>query len=189
MAMQTVIPDPLALMLSYHGEVRRVVDDMKTVVEDFKRHDAESVAQMKVLAASIVYQLGMRRIIHERDEVDSLIPKLKQAIHRDGVQDKALNDQIDHMSDEHMEWEAAWRPIQFWLWMVSADDPILDGHELEAAQATLEAHLVGHIEAEERTVYAAAKRLLSEQDWAEIAEEMAQRRQRFGAWGPVRVQR
>lgn len=186
MTIQPIARDAIDDMLAFHAVARRCVSDLRRIAADLRTRDDASVHDAVDLAETIVRELGMRRVLHELDEVESLLPRLATALSAAGEVDPEITRQIEEMADEHAEWEAVWRPIQFWLWMVGVDNPIVTPDEIAEACEVMEDHLLGHIGREEATVYAAARRLLGADDLAAIADEMSARRRAFTAFGPTR---
>ncbi len=178
--------DPIAEMLDFHRVVREQIAHLEQIAADLCTRSDDAVREAKVLAETIVRELGYRRILHEQDEVHSLLPRLAAALEAAGGADPDVARQIEEMEHEHAEWEAVWRPIQFWLWMVGVDDPIVSAAEITDAVQVMQDHLVGHIEREEATIYAAAERLIGAEARAEIRREMDARRVGFSAFGPPR---
>jgi hypothetical protein len=176
--------DPLDEMLRFHDVVRRQLENMRAIAAALQGWEVGAMARARALADEVVRELGLKRILHERDEVESLLPRLLAKVAAGLAEDAELAEQLAHLAREHQEWEAAWRPIQFWLWMVSVEDPIVSAEELAAACTVAEQQLLGHAEAEERTLYRAARELLSAADLAAIAREMQERRSRFAAPPP-----
>ena len=179
--------DPIAEMLDFHQVAREQVAHLRRIAEELST-DGHAVAEAKALAETIVRELGTRRILHEQDEMHSLLPRLAAALAAAGETDRAVTRQIAEMQTEHAEWEAVWRPIQFWLWMVGVDDPIVSAEEIGDAVTVMEEHLLGHIAREEATVYATAERLLGADARAEMRQEMDARRIGFSAFGPAKRQ-
>ncbi len=175
--------DALDQMLAYHGRVREQLTHLRAIAGALQAGDADLKAEARGLADTVVRTFGLERILHEQDEVESLLPRVAEALESAGEKSEAVRRDIAGMAEEHEEWEAVWRPIQFWLWMVTVDDPIVTAEEIADACATVETHLLGHIGREEATVYATARRLLSAEEIAEMGEEMAERRRR---WRPSR---
>lgn len=179
-------PNPLDEMLQFHSVVRQQLENMRAIAAALAAWEVGAMARARELADEVVRELGLKRILHERDEVESVLPRLLAKVEAGLVEDAELSEQLARLAREHQEWEASWRPIQFWLWMVSVEDPIVSAEELAEACTIAEQQLLGHAEAEERTLYRAARELLSDADLAAISEEMAARRSRFaGAPSPA----
>jgi len=175
----TISPDNcLDTILAYHAKVREQLLQLRQIEADLGKRDGDSLYEAAQLSGDVLQTLGAEMKLHERDEGASLFPRLEAALEASGESEPELEEELSHAVEEHEDAAKMWRFLREWLWRIQTPDAIISLDLLHEAIDTVEAHLLDHLEQEERLIFPAAKRLLSLDQLDEIAEEMRERRAR-----------
>lgn len=174
--MQSAQADAIEAILAYHEKVRSHLRRLREIEADLIRRDEDSLCNASRLAADVIRTLGTEMALHERDEGDSLFPRLTQAVERLDDPDPELTRELAEVQAEHVDARAMWRFLRHWLWTIEVPDGIVSLDRFHEACDAIEQHLLTHMEREERIILPSARRLLSETELSEISREMASRR-------------
>jgi hemerythrin-like domain-containing protein len=176
--MSVVSRDGIDLLLEFHDEVRSHLADLRELEEGLIR-DEESIGERaREVASSLHKCLRDDLVLHERDEVESLLPRVNDALARRDDAEPTLVAELEAVEQQHAGNEGLWRRIRPWLLALYTPDATVSLADFSPARRSLERHLLTHFELEETVIYPAARRLLSEDELLMMAEEIVARRQR-----------
>jgi hemerythrin-like domain-containing protein len=160
---------PVEMWLACHERVKRFVLLIGRLAEHLQRAGADEDAQ--VTAASIRRYFNEAAPRHHEDEEVDMFPRLREKLATS--EREAIARIIDQVEADHLEMAGIWKRIDATL----ADIQHGRSAALEAALtdrfATMYHH---HIDAEERVLLPAMKRVFGKGDWQTIGHAMAARR-------------
>ena len=165
----------LQLMLMHHGAVRKRLRTLRELelglcsLDEDERHEAREAAR------EIVRFIEVENVLHERDETLSFFPRLVAAMQAAGESDGEVWKEVLEARDEHLDFERIWTPVEHWLCLIATPDAIVSIDRLRSAIASLESFILEHYDREERMLVPAARRLLSEADFAAMGAEIKAR--------------
>jgi hemerythrin-like domain-containing protein len=149
--------DPFSQLARSHRRLEQELDALRVAAEE---RDVEALR--RVLAF-----FGRQVARHEEDEEASLFPRLRAK-----PEAAQLEATVAQLEGEHRRHEAAVRKLAEAIDTVEGGSP---GNIVAIAEEMI-AGYDGHIALEERELFPEAKRLLSEEERAEIVREMQARR-------------
>jgi iron-sulfur cluster repair protein YtfE (RIC family) len=167
---------PLDTILAYHEKVRAQLRRLREIETALVERDIDSLDHASRLADEVLRTLGEEMVLHEKDEGESLFPRLAEAVEQRGETDSELADELLDVRSEHQDSRALWRFLSQWLYQIAAPAGIVSLDDFHRACDEVEDHLVEHMEREERVIFPAARQLLSDEELAAIAEELKARR-------------
>jgi len=134
-------------------------------------------ASASAMSASAAPAASIRRYFdeaaprhHEDEEVD-MFPRLRERL--DGERDRTVLDVLDQVEADHLEMASLWKQLDTLLAGIARGEAITLEQPLIDRFATMYRH---HIDAEERVVLPALKRVLRKGDWQAVGRAMAERR-------------
>jgi hemerythrin-like domain-containing protein len=100
-----------------------------------------------------------------------MFPRLRERL--DGARDQAVLDVLDEVEADHLEMAGLWRLLDRALADISRGQRVPVDPELIDRFAKMYRH---HIDAEERVLLPALKRVLTASEWQAVGKAMAERR-------------
>lgn len=161
--------EPVEMWLACHERVKRFVLLIGRLAEHLQRLGADEDAQ--VTAASIRRYFNEAAPRHHEDEEVDMFPRLREKLAAD--EHEAIVRIIDQVEADHLEMAGVWKRIDATLAEIQHGRRITLDAALTDRFATLYHH---HIDAEERVLLPAMKRVFGRGDWQAIGRAMAQRR-------------
>lgn len=156
--------DPVEMLTACHEKVRHFARLATRLAAHLPQHGAD--AQAREAARSVLRYFDLAAPLHHADEDEDLYPALL------ALQDPALSEDIQRLSDEHTSLAALWQAVRGWLLQVQEGNTPPPPTELPTFAQRYPQHALD----EERLIYPHAQRL-SEALRTELGRKMAQRRQ------------
>jgi hemerythrin-like domain-containing protein len=160
---------PVEMWLACHQRVLRFAAMLSRVAEHVRSHGADDDA--RVAATSIRRYFNEAAPRHHEDEEVDLFPRLHDRLAIEP--DRTLASVLEQVEADHLTTAELWRQLDAALARINAGDPApLDQAAIDRF-ATMYHH---HIDAEERLLLPALKRVLGKNDWLAVGRAMAERR-------------
>lgn len=160
---------PLELWLACHQRVQRFAALLSRLAEHMRAQGPDEDA--RVTAASIRRYFNEAAPRHHEDEEVDMFPRLRERLDADS--DRTVLDVLDQVEADHLEMAGLWRRLDDVLAAVERGKAAPPEQALIDRFATMYRH---HIDAEERILLPAMKRVLQEAEWRAIGRAMAERR-------------
>lgn len=160
---------PVEMWLACHERVQRFAALLSRLAEHLREQGADDDAQ--VTAVSIRRYFNEAAPRHHEDEEVDMFPRLRERL--DTAADKTLLDVLDQVEADHLEMAGLWNRLDQVLAAISRGEQAALEQSLIDRFATMYRH---HIDAEERVLLPALKRVLKKNDWQAVGRAMAERR-------------
>lgn len=160
---------PVEMWLACHERVQRFAALLTRLAEHLRAHGPDDDAQ--VTASSIRRYFNEAAPRHHEDEEVDMFPRLRERLREDA--DKAVLAVLDQVENDHLVMAGLWKTLDGELDAISRgkagalEQPLIDRF------ATMYRH---HIDAEERVLLPALKRVLNKAEWLAVGRAMAERR-------------
>lgn len=168
-AIPSISDEPLEMLEACHGRVRAFTETLRKLVPHLEKHGADAEAAQA--ATNILRYFDLAAPKHHQDEEVDLFPMLLAA----APDDAELAAAIAGLRAEHLQMADLWLQVRELLMMVG------EGRMADLARNNLAERFADcyqrHAAAEEAGVFAAAQRLLSPAQLAQLGLSMAARRQ------------
>lgn len=161
--------EPVEMWLACHERVRRFALLISRLAEHLRKAGHDDDAQ--VTAASIRRYFNEAAPRHHEDEEVDMFPRLRERLA--GEAQSTVSDVIDQVEADHLEMAGLWKRLDATLAEIQHGKPAEFDPSLIDSFATRYHH---HIDAEERVLLPAMKRVFSKRDWQAIGRAMAERR-------------
>jgi hemerythrin-like domain-containing protein len=161
--------EPVEMWLACHERVRRFTLLMGRLAEHLRGNGYDEDAQ--VTATSIRRYFNEAAPRHHEDEEVDMFPRLRKRLAADA--NPTVSDVVDQVEADHLEMAGLWKRLDATLAEIQRGKPAELDPSLIDRFATLYHH---HIDAEERVLLPAMKRVFSKSDWQAIGRAMAERR-------------
>ena len=166
---QAGFDQPVEMWLACHERVKRFAALLGRLADHLRRQGADEDAE--VTAASIRRYFNEAAPRHHEDEEVDMFPRLRERLDPDA--DKVVLDVLDQVEADHLEMAGVWKSLDAELSKLSRGAPADLRQETIDRFATMYHH---HIDAEERVLLPALKRVLHRSDWTAVGRAMAERR-------------
>jgi hemerythrin-like domain-containing protein len=160
---------PVEMWLACHERVQRFAALLGRLAEHLDQQGADEEAQ--TTATSIRRYFNEAAPRHHEDEEVDMFPRLRERL--DSARDQAVLDVLDAVEADHLEMAGLWRTLDRVLAEISRGQRVPVDPALIDRFATMYRH---HIDAEERVLLPALKRVLSGSEWQAVGKAMAERR-------------
>ena len=160
---------PVEMWLACHERVQRFAVLLSRLAEHMREQGADDDAQ--VTAVSIRRYFNEAAPRHHEDEELDMFPRLRERLGTES--DRTVLDVLDQVEADHLEMARLWKKLDEVLAAISRGEPATLEQPLIDRFATMYRH---HIDAEERVVLPALKRVLNANDWQAVGRAMAERR-------------
>ena len=160
---------PIEMWLACHQRVQRFAVLLGRLAEHLGKQGADEDAQ--VTATSIRRYFNEAAPRHHEDEEVDMFPRLRERL--DGERDRMVLDVLDQVEADHLEMAGVWKRLDALLAEIARGKAVTLDRPLIDRFATMYRH---HIDAEERVVLPALKRVLRKGDWQSVGRAMAERR-------------
>jgi hemerythrin-like domain-containing protein len=160
---------PVEMWLACHERVQRFAALLSRLAEHVREQGADDDAQ--VTAASIRRYFNEAAPRHHEDEEVDMFPRLRERL--EAEVDRVVLDVLDQVEADHLEMAGLWRQLDQVLAAISRGEPAALEQPPIDRFATMYRH---HIDAEERVLLPALKRVLNDSDWQAVGRAMAERR-------------
>jgi hemerythrin-like domain-containing protein len=160
---------PVEMWLACHERVQRFATLLGRLAEHIAAQGADEDAQ--VTATSIRRYFNEAAPRHHEDEEVDLFPRLRERL--DAAADRTVLDVLDQVEADHLAMAGLWRDLDRVLAAIARGEPAVLEQPLIDRFATMYRH---HIDAEERVLLPALKRVLQADEWQAVGRAMAERR-------------
>lgn len=160
---------PVEMWLACHERVQRFAALLSRLAEHLTAQGADEDAQVTAMSIRRYFNEAAPRH-HEDEEVD-MFPRLRERL--DSERDRTVLGVLEQVEADHLEMAGLWKRLDAALAEVSRGQPVALEQPLIDRFATMYRH---HIDAEERVVLPALRRVLGSDDWAAVGRAMAERR-------------
>lgn len=160
---------PLELWMACHERVQRFAALLARLAEHVRENGADEDAQ--VTATSIRRYFNEAAPRHHEDEEVDLFPRLRERLDAGG--DRTVLDVLDQVEADHLDMARLWTRLDAVLAAIGRGEAAALEDALIDRFATMYRH---HIDAEERILLPALKRVLDADDWQAVGRAMAERR-------------
>ena len=160
---------PIEMWLACHERVQRFTALIGRLAEHLGTHGADEDAQ--VTATSIRRYFNEAAPRHHEDEEVDMFPRLRERL--DIEHDRTVLDVLDQVEADHLEMDGLWKRLDAMLAEIAGGKAITLDQSLNDRFATMYRH---HIDAEERVLLPALKRVMRKGDWQAVGRAMAERR-------------
>ncbi|MGZ8274711.1 MAG: hemerythrin domain-containing protein [Burkholderiaceae bacterium] len=160
---------PVEMWLACHQRVQRFAALLSRLADHLSTQGADEDAQ--VTAVSIRRYFNEAAPRHHEDEEVDMFPRLRERL--DSEHDKTVLDVLEQVEADHLEMGGLWKRLDEVLAEISRGKGAKLEQSLIDRFATMYRH---HIDAEERVVLPALRRVLGDNDWAAVGRAMAERR-------------
>ena len=161
--------DPLGMLRDCHRRIEHFLHVLSTVAERARGRALDAGESTAVEAALHYFRKGGVR--HTADEEESLFPRLRACSEAPAEAVHSLHNEHHRADELHAEID---RLFTRWIQDRALSPELQQG--FDAAMTELEKLYAGHIEVEERVVFPAAAKLLSQDELAAIGQEFRDRR-------------
>lgn len=159
---------PVEMWLACHERVQRFAALLGRLADHVRKQGADEDAQ--VTATSIRRYFNEAAPRHHEDEEVDMFPRLRERL---VDSDKTVLDVLDQVEADHLEMAGMWKSIDATLAKIAHGRPVALEQAVIDRFATMYRH---HIDAEERVLLPALKRVLGKADWNAVGRAMAERR-------------
>ena len=159
---------PVEMWLACHERVQRFAALLSRLADHVRKQGADEDAQ--VTATSIRRYFNEAAPRHHEDEEVDMFPRLRERL---VDSDKTVLDVLDQVEADHLEMAGMWKSIDAALAKIAHGTPVALEQAVIDRFATMYRH---HIDAEERVLLPALKRVLGKADWNAVGRAMAERR-------------
>ena len=160
---------PVEMWLACHQRVQRFAALLSRLAEHLAKQGADEDAQ--VTAVSIRRYFNEAAPRHHEDEEVDMFPRLRERL--DSQRDSTVLDVLEQVEADHLEMGGLWKRLDEALAEVSRGKRLALDQALIDRFTTMYSH---HIDAEERVVLPALRRVLGNSDWAAVGRALAERR-------------
>lgn len=160
---------PVEMWLACHERVQRFAALLSRLAEHMREQGADEDAQ--VTAVSIRRYFNEAAPRHHEDEEVDMFPRLRERLGAES--DKTVLDVLDQVEADHLQMAGLWKQLDQVLAAISRGEQATLEQPLIDRFATMYRH---HIDAEERVLLPALKRVLKSNDWQAVGRAMAERR-------------
>jgi len=157
---------PFEMLGACHDRVRRMLRLLTKLQQHLAEHGADTAA--REAAADVMRYFDRAAPEHHEDEERHLFPRLLAS------SDAEMRALVARLQDEHQSMERQWARLRGDLLAVRAGQPA--PVEAPARWAAFVALYGGHVDAEDRLAYPAARLLVAAHEEPAIGREMAGRR-------------
>jgi pyridoxamine 5'-phosphate oxidase len=157
------------MWLACHERVQRFAALLSRLAEHLRKQGADEDAQ--VTATSIRRYFNEAAPRHHEDEEVDMFPRLRERL--DGARDRMVLDVLDQVEADHLEMAGVWKRLDAALAEVARGQTVTLEQPLIDRFTTMYRH---HIDAEERVLLPALKKVLGKPDWQAVGRAMAERR-------------
>ena len=160
---------PVEMWLACHERVQRFAALLSRLAEHLRAQGADEDAQ--VTATSIRRYFNEAAPRHHEDEEVDMFPRLRERL--DSAQDRMVLDVLDQVEADHLEMAGVWQRLDATLAEIARGNAVTLEQPLIDRFTTMYRH---HIDAEERVLLPALKKVLDKSDWQAVGRAMAERR-------------
>jgi len=160
---------PIEMWLACHQRVQRFAALLGRLAEHLAAQGADEDAQ--VTATSIRRYFNEAAPNHHEDEEVDMFPRLRERL--DGERDRTVLEVLDQVEADHLQMAGLWKQLDALLARIARGEAVTLKQPLIDRFATMYRH---HIDAEERILLPALKRVLRKADWQAVGRAMAERR-------------
>jgi hemerythrin-like domain-containing protein len=159
---------PVEMWLACHQRVQRFAALLSRLAEHVRNEGAGEDAQ--VTATSIRRYFNEAAPRHHEDEEVDMFPRLRDRL---DASHKTVLEVLDQVEADHLEMAGLWRRLDEMLAGIARGKPVALDQALIDRFATMYRH---HIDAEERVLLPALRKVLGKSDWQAVGRAMAERR-------------
>lgn len=169
-------PNGIAVLMEFHNTVREKLRELRAIEQILVERDLSLHHEAVSKASEIAEYLQYRTPEHEKDETQTLFPKVIEKLTELGEDETAISQSVELACDEHHGFRDLWSQLQHWLWMITTPDALVSLEDFHFAIGAVERHFLLHFQREEQLIFRTAAKVLSREELAEVAEAIYARR-------------
>jgi len=169
-------PNGIAVLMEFHNTVREKLKELRAIEQILVERDLSLQHDAVARASEIAEYLQYRTPEHEKDETQTLFPKVLEKLAQLGEDETMVAQSVTLACDEHTGFRELWSQLQHWLWMITTPDALVSLEDFHFAIGAVERHMLLHFQREEQLIFRTAAKVLSHDELSEVAQAIYDRR-------------